>query len=85
MQIIFLSCLTDSINHLVSDKLLHLAMDGPNVNWLVLGILDDKLEDDNFAKTLHIGNCTQLIIHGAHKEGIHDSVWNLDKLPKSLF
>ena len=30
-----LSCLTDSIHHLDSDKLLHLAMDGPNVNWLV--------------------------------------------------
>ena len=59
-------------------------MDGPNVNWLVLGILDDKLETHNFAKTLHIGNCVQHI-HGALKEGIHDTVWNLDKLAKSLF
>ena len=31
-----LSSLIDSINHLDSDKLLQLAMDGPNVNWLVV-------------------------------------------------
>ena len=28
-------------------------MDGPNVNWNVLNILDDKLESENFAKTFH--------------------------------
>ena len=37
------SCLTDSINYLDSDKLLQLAMGAPNVNWLVLRMLDDKL------------------------------------------
>ena len=80
-----LSCLTDSINHLDSDNLLQLAMDGPNVIWLVLGMLDDKLEADNFARTLHIGSCAQHIIHGALKEGIHKTAWNLDKLLKSFF
>ena len=80
-----LSCLTDSISHLDSDKLLQLTMDGFNVNWLVLGMLDDKLEADNFARTLHIGSCAQRIIHGALKEGIHKTVWNLCKLLKSLF
>ena len=54
------------------------AVDGLIVNWLVLGMLDDKLEADDFAITLHI-------THGALKEGIHKTVWNLDKLLKSLF
>ena len=75
----------DSINHLDSDKLLQLAMDGPNVNWLVLGIMDDKLETGNFDRTLHIGSCVQCIIYGVLKEGIHKTVWNLNKLLKSLF
>ena len=78
-----LSFLTDSINHLVSDMLLQLAMNGPNVKWLVLGMLDDKLEPDNFARSLHIGICAQHI-HGVLKEGSHKTVWNLYKLLKSL-
>ena len=80
-----LSCLTYSINHLDSDKLLQLAVDGPSVNWLLLGMLDDKLEVDNFARTLPVGSCAQHIIHGVLKKGIHKTVWNLDKLLKSIF
>ena len=76
-----LSCL---INHLDIDKLLEPAMEGPNVNWLMLGMLEDKFEAGNFTNTLHIGSCVQHI-HGAQKEGIHKSVWNLDKLLKLFF
>ena len=32
-------------------------MDGPNVNWNVLNILNDKLESKNFPETLNIGSC----------------------------
>ena len=60
-------------------------MDGPNINCLVLRMLDGRLEADNFARTLHIGSCAQHIIHGTLKEGIHKIVWNLDKLLKALF
>ena len=48
-------------------------------------MLDDKLEANNFRRTLNIGSCAQYIIHWALKEGIHKTVWNLDKLLKSLF
>ena len=51
----------------------------------MLEMLDDKLEADNFARTLDIGICAQYIIHGARKESIHKTVWNLDKSLKSLF
>ena len=50
-------------------KLMELAMDQPNVNWNVLNILDDKLESENFPKTLNIGSCAQHTIHGAFKNG----------------
>ena len=76
---ILLSCLTDSINHLDNGKLLQLAINGPGVNWLVLGMLDDKVEAYNFTRTLHVGSCAQRIIHGALKEGIHKTGWKLDK------
>ena len=59
-------------------------MNGPNVSWLILGMLDDKAEADNFTRTLHIGSCSQHYIHGAMKEGIHKTSWNLDNVLMSL-
>ena len=38
-----------------------LATDGPNVNWTLLDLLDDKLVSDNFSKTLNIGSCANLL------------------------
>ena len=48
-------------------KLLQLAMDKPNVNRNVLNILDDKLESENFPKTLNIGSRAQHTVHVASK------------------
>ena len=44
-------------------------MDEPNINRNVLNILDDKLEPENFPKTLNIGSCAQHTVHGAFKDG----------------
>ena len=60
-------------------------MDGPNINWEVLGKLDDKLISDNFVRTLHIGSCAEHIIHGFLKDGIDKSEWIFDKLLKAMF
>ena len=38
------------------------------VNWNVFNILDDKLESENFVKTLNIGTCTQHTTHGTFKD-----------------
>ena len=64
---------------------LQLPIEGPNINWEVLGKLDDKLISDNFARTLHIGSCAEHIIHGFLKDGIHKSEWRFDKLLKAMF
>ena len=37
-----------SIEPLDKNKFLHLAMDGPNTNWLVLDHVDGVLEDGGF-------------------------------------
>ena len=57
----------------------------PMLTGLCLGMLDDKLEADKTARTLHVGSCAKHIIHGALKEGIHKTFWNLDKVLKSIF
>ena len=31
-------------------------MNGPSVNWSVLNLLDDKLEENNLTKTINIGS-----------------------------
>ena len=49
-------------------KLLQLAMGGPNVNC----ILDDKIESENFSKTLNIGSCAQHTVHVAFKDGFQN-------------
>ena len=60
-------------------------MEGPNVNWNVLDLLDDKLVSDNFSKTLNIGSCVQHAVHGSPKNGFQELTWNMDKLLKSIF
>ena len=77
--------LYESMSELEKNKLLQLAMDGPNVNWNILDLLDDKLGFDNFSKTLNIGSCAQHIVHGSLKNGFQKSKWNMDKLLKSIF
>ena len=47
------SSLEISMKGLNKTKLLQIVMEGPNVNWNVLNILDDKLESENFPKTFH--------------------------------
>ena len=72
------------MGELEKNKLLQLALDGPNVNWNVLDLLDDKLVSDNFSKTLNIGRSVQHTVDGSLKNGFEKSSWNMDKLLKSI-
>ena len=74
-----------SIEPLDKNKFLHLAMDGPNTNWLVLDHVDGVLEDGGFSKTINIGSCSLHILHGAFGTGIQSTGWKLGKLMKALF
>ena len=58
-----------SSQKLNEEKILQLAMDGPNVNWKVLEKLDNHRIENDFTKTLNIGSCSQHIIHGAFQNG----------------
>ena len=60
-------------------------MDGPDVNWNLLDLFDDKLVSHNFSKTLIIGSCAQYTSHDLLKNGLQKSTWNMDNLLKSIF
>ena len=55
-------------------------MDGPQVNWNVLKLLDGKLVSENLSKTVNIGSCAQHAIHGALKIGTKSSEFDTDKM-----
>ena len=58
---VLLKNLDESISSLNRRQFLQLAMDGPQVNWNVLKLLDDKLVSGNLSKTVNIGNCAQQV------------------------
>ena len=67
------------------EKFLQLAVDGPSVNWSVLNMLDNKLEENNLSKTINIGSYSQHTVHGALKVGAAKTEWVIDKILKPLF
>ena len=81
--------LTEEIFSAITDldrsKFLHLAMDGPNTNWLVLDNVDDRQVSDGFNKTLQLGSCTLHILHGAFQTGIKKSSWEISKVLKAIW
>ena len=77
--------LDESISSLNRGQFLQLAVDGPQVNWNVLKLLDDKLVSENLSKTVNIGSCAQHVIHGALKSGTKSSEFNTVKILKSMF
>ena len=74
-----------SIDQLDKNKFLHLAMDGPSTNWLVLDLVDEFLSDGGFIRTINIGSCSLHILHGAFGTGILYTEWKLGKLMKAMF
>ena len=53
---VLLKNLDKSISSRNREQFLQLAMDGPQVNWNVLKLLDDKLVSENLGKTVNIGS-----------------------------
>ena len=54
--------------------LLQLSMDGPSVNWKVLEMLDNDLNEKDLPKALRIDSCNQHILHGALQTAVQASV-----------
>ena len=61
--------MTASFETINSINLTQLSMDGPSVNWLLLGLLKKQHEEQELPKLLNIGSCKLHVIHGAFKSG----------------
>ena len=46
-------------------KMVHISMDGPNVNWKFLDLLKKDFWDDECPRFLEYGSCGLHVIHGA--------------------
>ena len=80
-----LTNLLSACERLNEEQFLQLAMDGPNINWCVLEMLDDQRVEKDLNKTLNIGSCSQHIIHGAFKDGVLQTDWGIHKLLKAMY
>ena len=75
----------ESLTELDESRLIQLSVDGPSVNWNVLEKVDDYLMNKDLPETIHIGSCSQHILHEACQTVIQSSGWNIDKVLKSEY
>ena len=68
-------------------NLLQVSMDGPNVNWSALSILNSyrKQEDPDCHSLLNIGSCGLHVLHGAYGTAQDEVKWNVGKYCKSIY
>ena len=80
-----LTNLLSACERLNEEQFLQLAMDGPNVNWCVLEMLDDQLVEKDLNKILNIGSCSQHVIHSAFKDRVLQTDLGIHKLLKAMY
>jgi len=60
-------------------------MDGPNVKWNVLELLQQERAKEERPEIVNIGSCGLHIVHGAFKTGIQTSERNIVKILKAIW
>ena len=66
-------------------KLLQVSMDGPNVNWKLLRLLEEERNSSPAPKLLNLGSCGLHVLLGAYGHGQKQSEWELDLFLKNCF
>ena len=68
-------------------NLVQVSVDGPNVNWKTLEIIEDhqKIQDPNCTNLIVIGSCWLHVVHGAYGAGQNATDWSLDKFLKVIY
>ena len=77
--------MTTSYPTINSKNLAQLSIDGQNVNWLLLDLLEKQREQQELPKLLNIGSCNLHVIHVAFKTGFKSTEWNIEKLMKASY
>jgi hypothetical protein len=74
------------LGKLDTNRLIQVSMDGPNVNWKFLQLLDDDISGSpEDPKLLEFGSCGLHVIHGAVKTGHGSTHWNLHGFLRALY
>ena len=79
------TCIRESISGLSESKFLHLSIDGPSVNWVVLDKLNNLLVENGHTKIVHIGSCAQHTVHGSFQTGVANMGWDIGKILKAMY
>ena len=66
-------------------KMVHIGMDGPNVNWKFFQSVSEKLENDFDNNILNIGSCGLHTLNNSFKAGVVASKWDINKLLSSIY
>jgi hypothetical protein len=61
-------------------KVAHISMDGPSVNWKLYRDIDGLISEGDESRLLETGSCGLHIIHNIHRKGINSVDWNLEQL-----
>ena len=60
-------------------------MDGPNVNLKFHRLLQDQIERKHSTTLLDVGSCGLHVVHGAYRNGVAASGWELENIFSSLY
>ena len=68
-------------------NLVQVSIDGPNVNWKTVEIIEDhrKIQDPNCPNLIVIGSCGLHVVHGDYGAGQNATDWSLDKFLKAIY
>ncbi|XP_077484032.1 uncharacterized protein LOC144094048 [Amblyomma americanum] len=76
--------LLNALDCLPLSKIVHLSMDGPNVNLKCFKNLQSHLQNNYQVQCLELGTCGLHTLHNAYRAGVGASKWCLDTLLSSL-
>lgn len=71
----------EGLKPLKLDKILQISMDGPNVNWKFLRLLNEN-ED---VKLLQLGSCGLHVLHGAFQTGHKAAQWSINEFLRGIY
>lgn len=79
-----LAAFKEGLGDIPLNKLLQVSMDGPNVNWSFLRELKLDFQHGE-EKLLDLGSCGLHILHGAFKDGVRCTGWNVTKYLRAIY
>lgn len=77
--------LNSSTEEISKNHLIQISMDGPSVNWKLWELLASEREEKDLPQLINIGSCGLHIFHGAFQQGAKKTLWNIEKVLKSIF